>query len=59
MKSIIEYFKGAVHELRNVTWPTQRQAIRLSVITIGFVLIGAVMFGFFDALLNKIFFSLA
>lgn len=59
MNAIIEYFKGAVHELKNVTWPTQRQAIRLSMITLGFVLSGALLFGLFDALLNTLFFSLA
>jgi len=59
MSAISEYFRGAIHELRNVTWPTQKQAIRLSVITIGFVLVGALFFGLFDALLNQLFFSLA
>lgn len=59
MKSLLDYFRGAIHELRNVTWPTQKQAIRLSVITIGFVLATAILFGLFDALLNELFFSLA
>ncbi|MBI5414776.1 preprotein translocase subunit SecE [Candidatus Peregrinibacteria bacterium] len=57
MKSPLDYFKGAVHELKNVTWPTQKQAIRLSIITIVFVLSGAVVFGFLDGLLSTLFFS--
>lgn len=57
MKSLVQYFKGAVHELKNVSWPTQKQSIRLSIITIGFVLAGAFIFGIVDILLSKLFFS--
>ncbi len=58
MKSVVLYFKGAVHELKNVTWPTQKQAIRLSIITIGFVLGGALLFGVLDGFLNTFIFTL-
>ncbi|MDP6561742.1 MAG: preprotein translocase subunit SecE, partial [Candidatus Peribacteraceae bacterium] len=51
---ITTYFNEAVSELRHVRWPTRQQAIRLSIITIGFTAAVAVAFGGIDYVLNQI-----
>lgn len=48
MNAITLYFKEAVEELNHVRWPTRHQAIRLSLITVGFTLVSSVIFGFID-----------
>lgn len=39
--SIRKYFSDAVRELHNVTWPTRRQTIFITVAVLFFVLISA------------------
>jgi len=51
MKKFFNYLKDSTHELALVTWPTQEQLLRLTVITVVFVLaaagfLGVVDFGF-------------
>jgi preprotein translocase SecE subunit len=48
------YFTEALTELRHVRWPTRQQAIRLSIITIGFTTAVAISFGGIDYVLNQI-----
>ncbi|MDA0376180.1 MAG: preprotein translocase subunit SecE [bacterium] len=48
------YINEAITELRHVRWPTRQQAIRLSVITIGFTTAVAIAFGGIDYVLNQI-----
>ncbi len=48
MQAIIDYFQGSVEELRQVRWPTQQQAIRLSVIVLAFIVANAAAFGLLD-----------
>ncbi len=43
--NILQYINDAVAELHQVRWPTRQQAVRLSVITIGFTLTSAAPFG--------------
>lgn len=53
MKAILTYFRESIEELRKVRWPTRRQAVRLSVITLVFVSACAVAFGAIDVLLSE------
>lgn len=54
MQAIIDYFNGSLEELRLVRWPTQQQAVRLSVIVLVFILASAAAFGFLDLLFTQI-----
>lgn len=48
MDRIATYINDAVQELHHVRWPTRHQAIRLSVIVIGFVAASTAVFGLMD-----------
>ena len=48
MNAITTYINEALAELHQVRWPTRQQAIRLSLITLGFVFGTAIVFGFID-----------
>lgn len=50
----IEYFRGAVEELRHVRWPTHKQAVRLSIITLAFTFATSIAYGFTDFILGRI-----
>lgn len=50
--SLQNYIQGSIQELHNVTWPTKKQAVRISVITIVFMLVAALLFGAIDELLS-------
>jgi preprotein translocase subunit SecE len=54
MSALTAYFRESIEELRLVRWPTQQQAVRLTVIVIIFIAINAVFFGFIDAALTQI-----
>ncbi len=54
MQAIINYFQGSVEELRQVTWPTQQQAIRLTGITIVFIIVSASFFGVVDSIFTQV-----
>lgn len=53
MSTISNYINEAVQELHQVRWPTRQQAIRLSIITIGFVAASSVLFGAMDYALSE------
>ncbi len=53
MKAILTYFQESIEELRKVRWPTRKQAVRLSVITLIFVSVCAIAFGALDVLLSE------
>ena len=58
---MLQYINEAVAELHQVRWPTRHQAVRLSIITIGFTLANALAFGAVDyvlAVLVKVLLSL-
>jgi preprotein translocase subunit SecE len=46
--SIKAYFKDSFEELRKVTWPTNEQAVRLTIITLVFSMFVALFFGLLD-----------
>ncbi|MBT3835314.1 preprotein translocase subunit SecE [Candidatus Peribacteria bacterium] len=50
----MNYFRGAVSELHHVRWPTRKQAVRLSIITIIFTLCTAMAYGVVDFLLGRV-----
>lgn len=52
MAALLSYISGSLEELRHVRWPTQQQAVRLSVIVIVFIAITSLAFGIVDALLT-------
>ena len=54
MNTIITYINEALEELRHVRWPTRQQAVRLSLIVLGFTAASAAIFGFLDFLLSQL-----
>ena len=54
MNAITTYINESLEELRQVRWPTQQQAVRLSVIVIGFIAVSALFFGFADTVLSEV-----
>lgn len=54
MKKVTNYVQEAIAELRQVRWPTQRQAIRLSIIVIIFTFCVSIAFGGIDFVLSQI-----
>ena len=52
MSKLKQYFKGAVQEFNNVTWPTRKQAIRISTIVLIFIIVSAIALGVVDQLLS-------
>lgn len=50
--AVISYVTNSIEELRKVTWPTRNQAIRLTVIVLGFSLFMAFVVAVIDGLFN-------
>lgn len=48
LTSTKEYFVGAYHEIKKVTWPTKKQVINYSLVVITMSLGIAVFFGILD-----------
>ena len=53
MSRITAYFRGSLQELSKVTWPTKNQAINLTLITLGFTLVCALLIGALDLAFNQ------
>lgn len=51
----MNYFQGALHEIKNVTWPTEKETFRLAKITIAFIILFTLMFFFTDSILSGLF----
>ena len=49
--SLKKYFAESFQELNSVTWPTRRQAVRITVIVLIFMVLSAVILGIVDQLL--------
>lgn len=54
MNAITQYFNDALAELHQVRWPTRQQAIRLTIIVIGFTAVSSILFGFVDYVLSQV-----
>jgi preprotein translocase subunit SecE len=55
--SVQKFFQETIGELKKVSWPTRREAIRLTWIVIGVILVMAAVLGGLDWVFSK-FFSL-
>jgi len=55
MGGILGYFKGAVHELRAVVWPTEKETFRLTKIVFWFLVVFTTLFFVVDFLLSGLF----
>ena len=51
----MNYFQGALHEIKNVTWPTEKETFSLTKITIVFIILFTLMFFFSDSILSGLF----
>lgn len=49
------YIQGSFKELHNVTWPTQKQAVRITVIVFAFLIISAAVLGVVDEALSYLY----
>ena len=54
MNAIADYITGSIEELRHVTWPTQQQAVKLTGITVVFIIVSASFFGIVDGLFTEL-----
>ena len=54
MTAIKKYFEEAIHELRQVQWPTRNHAIRISIISAIFVASSIVAIAIVDYFLNQL-----
>lgn len=52
LKQLADYFRGAMEEMRKVTWPTKQQTINYSLVVVGMSIGVAVFFGILDYVLN-------
>ncbi len=52
---IQKFFQETVGELRKVSWPTRREAIRLTWIVIGVIIVMAIILGGLDFIYSKFF----
>jgi len=53
MRTLKQYFKDSIQEFNNVTWPTRKQAIRISTIVFIFMIVSAIVLGVVDYLLSS------
>ena len=53
MKAVKSYFKSCFEQLSKVTWPTKKQAVRLTIIVLVFCFIFGVALTGLDLLLNE------
>lgn len=53
MQKLINYFKESQVELTKVSWPTRRQAVRLTLIVIGFSVVFALFIGAVDYFFSR------
>jgi len=50
---VTNYVRGSFQELTKVTWPTKNQAVRLTIIVLGFCLVCAVFLAGIDFLASE------
>lgn len=48
--AMVDYLQDSVQELKKVTWPTRNQAVRLTLLVLGFCIAAAVVIGVIDGL---------
>jgi len=52
---VMQYFRETRAELRKVVWPTRQEAINLTLIVLGTIVVMSVFFGAIDYLLTALF----
>jgi preprotein translocase subunit SecE len=52
IKKIVNYFKNVKVELSKVTWPTKKEAMRLTIVVIAISLVFAALIGALDMLFS-------
>ena len=52
---IVRFFNETSGELRKVTWPTRDEALRLTAIVLGVMIVTSIFLGAIDALLTEAF----
>lgn len=50
--TVAQYLRESFSELNKVTWPTKNQAVRLTLIVLGFTLVIAIFIGLLDLIFN-------
>jgi len=50
VKKIKAYFKGVISELKKVSWPTRKEAMRLTIVVVGVSIVFAALVGLLDLL---------
>jgi len=49
---LVDYLQESHQELKKVTWPTRNQAVRLTLLVLGFCLAAAIVIGAMDAIFS-------
>ena len=52
---LTQYFRETRAELRKVVWPTRQEALNLTIIVVGTVVVMSIFFGAIDYLLTALF----
>ena len=52
---LTQYFRETRAELRKVVWPTRQEALNLTIIVVGTVVVMSIFFGAIDYLLTTLF----
>ena len=53
--AIVRYYRETVGELRKVSWPTRKEAVNLTGITLVVIVIMSAFFGSLDYIFNQLF----
>lgn len=53
--SIVAYFVDSFQELRKVTWPTKEETVKLTIVTLAFTLVFALVVGVIDLGFSQVF----
>ncbi len=54
MNALQNYINDSLTELHQVRWPTRQQAVRLSVIVVGFILLSSFALGLTDFVIGRV-----
>lgn len=54
MQQLVRYFQQSGNELRKVTWPTRRQAMKLTIAVIVFSIVLSLVIGLIDLGFTKV-----
>jgi len=49
---LVDYLQDSFQELKKVTWPTRNQAVRLTLLVLGFCVAAAVVIGLMDGIFS-------